>query len=206
MRKPQPAKAPATAAVPLPKPTPPANAAEEEATKRDKGAEPHVRLRDSRRPSPPPALGPVSVCISYSRLSSYSMDRETSLSLWRQASRVTSSNPVASPDLYVHRALLSSVSYKSTCMTPKVSYYILQIEGNFLFHSSGRRMVSTQCVSTFFRERIMKVLSSRLQSSLSENTKNNAAVVGHAPTTAGHRLPLRERRPRTRSASRQTPR
>jgi len=32
----------------------------------------------------------------------------------RQASRVTSSNPVASPDLYVHRALLSSVSYKST--------------------------------------------------------------------------------------------
>jgi hypothetical protein len=60
-------------------------------------------------------------------------------------------NPVASPDLYVHRALLSSVSYKSTCMSTKVIHHT-DIEGNFLFHSSGRRMVSTQCVSTFFRE------------------------------------------------------
>jgi len=36
-------------------------------------------------------------------------------------------------------------------MSTKVIHHT-EKEGNFLFHSSGRRMVSTQCVSTFFRE------------------------------------------------------
>ena len=61
-------------------------------------------------------------------------------------------NPVASPDLYVHRALLSSVSYKSTCMSTKVIHHT-DIEGNFLFHSSGRIAPHPGCSRVTFGER-----------------------------------------------------